>query len=66
MNKNVPDNFVPARNRLLSLSKRLSKNLERLKLYNTIIKEQERDRVIEPVGNPEVKRHRQVLMQGSS
>ena len=52
MNKNVPDNFVPARNRLLSLSKRLSKNLERLKRYNTIIKEQERDEVIEPVDNP--------------
>ena len=40
--KNIPDNFVPARNRLLSLLKHLSKNPEHLKCYNTIIKDQER------------------------
>ena len=54
--KNIPDNFVPARNRLLSLLKRLSKNPEQLKRYNTIIKDQERDGVIEPVVNPKVMR----------
>ena len=44
--KNNPDNFVPARNRLLSLLKRLSKNLEQLKRYDSI-KDEERDGVIE-------------------
>ena len=58
--KNIPDNFVPARNRLLSLLKRLSKNPEQLKRYDTIIKEQERDGVIEPNDNAEVIRHGEV------
>ena len=58
--KNIPDNFAPARNRLLSLLKRLSKNPEQLKHYDTIFKEQERNGVIEPVDNPEVIRHREV------
>ena len=52
--KNTPDNFVPARNTLLSLLKRLSKNPEQLKHCDTIIKEQEKDGVIEPVDHPEV------------
>ena len=54
--KNIPDNFVPARNRLLSLLKRLSKNLEQLKRYDTI-KDQERDGVIISVHNREIIRH---------
>ena len=58
--KNIPDNFVPARNRLLSLLKRLSENPEQLKRYDTIIKDQERDGVIEPVDNPEFIRHGEV------
>ena len=53
--ENLPDNFVPARNR-----KRLSKNPQQLKRYDTIIKEQERDGVIEPVDNPEVIRYGEV------
>ena len=52
--KNIPDNFVPERNRLLSLLKCLSKNPEQLKRYDTIIKDQERDGVIETVDNPKV------------
>ena len=47
--KNTPDNFLPARNRLLSLLKRLSKVPEQLKRYNTIIKDQERDGIKESV-----------------
>ena len=52
-----PDNFAPAKNRLLSLLKRLSKQLKR---YNTIINDQERDGVIEPVDDPKVIRHGEV------
>ena len=48
---------MPARNRLLSLSKRFTKNPEQLKSYDTIIKDQERTGVIESVDNPEVIRH---------
>ena len=58
--KNIPDNFVPPRSRLLSLLERLSKHSEQLKCYDTIIKEQERDGVIEPVDNPKVIRHGEV------
>ena len=47
--KNTPDNFLPARNRLLSLLKRLSKVPEQLKRYDTIIKDQERDGIKESV-----------------
>ena len=54
--KNIPDNFVPARNRLLSFLKHLSKNLEQLKRYDTI-KEQERDGVIISAHNREIIRH---------
>ena len=45
---------------MLSLLKRLSKNPEQLKHYDTIVKEQERNGVIEPVDNPEVVRHQEV------
>ena len=55
--KNIPDNFVPARNTLLSLLERLSKNPEQLKRCDTVIKGQERDGVIKPVDHPEVVRH---------
>ena len=56
--KNISDNFVPARNRLLSLLECFSKNPQQLKRYDTIIKDQERrDGVIESVDNPEVIRY---------
>ena len=42
---------------MLSFSIRLSKNSEKLERYETIIKDQERDGVIESVDNPEVIRH---------
>ena len=57
--KNIPGNFVPASNRLLSLLKRLSNNPEQLK-HDTIIKDQERDGIIESVDNPEIIRHGEV------
>ena len=56
----MSDNFVPARNRLLSLLKSLLKNPKQLKCFESIIKNQEREGVIEPVHNPEVKRHGEV------
>ena len=45
---------------MLSLLKRLSKNPEQLKRYDTTIKDLERDGVIELVDNPEVIRHGEV------
>ena len=57
--KNIPGNFVPASNRLLSLLKRLSNNPEQLK-HDTIIKDQERDGIIESVDNPEIIRDGEV------
>ena len=51
--KNIQDNFLPARNRLFSFLKRLSKNSEQLNHCDTIIEDQERDGVIKPVDTPE-------------
>ena len=45
---------------MLSLLKRLSKNPEQLKRYDTTIKDLERDGVIELVDNPGVIRHGEV------
>ena len=47
-------------NILLSLLKPISNNPGQLKRYDTIIKDQERDGVIEPVQNPEVIRHEEL------
>ena len=59
--KNTPDNFLPARNRLLSLLKRLSKVPEQLKRYNTIIKDQERDGIKESVESRNYKTRKSTL-----
>ena len=43
----LPDNYVNSKNRLLSLMKRLRKNPELFKEYDNIIKEQEKEGIIE-------------------
>ena len=45
----LPDNYVNSKNRLLSLMKRLRKNPDLFHKYDDVIKEQEKERIIEKV-----------------